>query len=119
MSERISPHFTREEFACRCGCGFDRAASELVYALECVREHFGRTVRINSGCRCERRNAAEGGKPNSQHLYGRAADVAVAGVPPDEVADYCELLIGDRGGVGRYAAFTHIDVRGARARWKG
>jgi uncharacterized protein YcbK (DUF882 family) len=119
MSEKISPHFARSEFACRCGCGFDRVAPELVYVLECVREHFGRPVRINSACRCERRNRVENGKQGSQHLYGRAADIAVEGVPAAEVADFCESLIGDRGGVGRYAAFTHADVRGVRARWKG
>lgn len=119
MPVKISPHFTMEEFACRCGCGFKNIVPELLYALECVREHFGRPVVVNSACRCEKHNRAEGGKPNSMHLYGKAADIGVRGVPPSEVADYCDSLIGDRGGVGRYSTFTHIDVRGARARWKG
>lgn len=32
-------------------------------------------LRVSSGYRCERLNAYVGGKPNSQHLKGQAADV--------------------------------------------
>ena len=52
-------------------------------------------------------------------VTGKAADIVVKGVPAADVADYCESLIRDRGGVGRYPGFTHIDVRGSLARWRG
>ncbi len=119
MDMRVSPHFARGEFACRCGCGFAEAAPALIYVLECVRERFGRAVTINSGCRCETHNRAVGGTDGSCHLRGLAADITVRGVEPALVADYCESLVLERGGVGRYAGFTHVDVRGARARWSG
>lgn len=32
-------------------------------------------IRVSSGYRCERLNATVGGKPNSQHLDGEAADI--------------------------------------------
>ncbi len=117
-NERLSPHFTRKEFACKCGCGYDRISMVLVGKLENIRTHFGRPVTINSGCRCKKHNAAVGGESASRHLTGDAADITVEGVPPSKVADYAEK-INPSGGVGRYKTFTHIDTRGRKARWHG
>lgn len=72
----LSPHFDRSEFACKCGCGFDKVSTELVEQLERLRLFLRRPVTINSGCRCPARNAAEGGKQDSAHLTGEAADIA-------------------------------------------
>ena len=113
----VSPHFKKSEFACRCGCGFYAPVPALIYLLEAVRERFGKPVIVRSACRCEKHNKAVGGKANSRHLFGDAADIEVEGVHPAEVADYCESLVRERGGVGRYAGFTHVDTRGTRARW--
>ncbi len=115
---RLSQHFHRREFACRCGCGFDTADYLLILVLEAIRAHFGRPVRIHCGCRCPSHNAEVGGAPSSQHLYGKAADIAVAGIPPSRVADYIDQTWPNLGGLGRYPTFTHIDVRGHRARWR-
>lgn len=114
----FSKHFSAKEFSCKCGCGYVYKNDALLAALEDVRQHFGgRPVIINSGCRCRAHNREVGGKENSRHLYGEAADIVVKGVSPAEVANYCDSVIGDRGGVGRYLSFTHIDVRGCYARW--
>ena len=114
---RLSKHFMRREFACRCGCGFDTVDAMLLTVLERIRGHFGHPVRINCGCRCPAHNRAVGGAPNSQHLVGKAADVVVDGISPDQVADYVDARWPDLGGLGRYRTFTHVDVRGHRARW--
>jgi uncharacterized protein YcbK (DUF882 family) len=118
---RLSKHFTAEEFACSCGCGFgleiDDVAPELVCALEVLRLMCdGRPVRVNSGCRCPKHNRAIGGVRNSQHLRGTAADIRIDGVAPDVVASQAET-IDAFGGIGRYDTFTHLDVRERRARW--
>lgn len=115
---RISEHFTREEFACKCGCGFNTVDAELLRILEEIRSHFDAPIWITSGCRCARHNASPGvrGGKNSQHLLGRAADIVVDGVPADVVFDYAHQL--GAGGVGGYADFTHIDTRSHEiARW--
>jgi len=78
MEDRITEHFRRGEFACRCGCGADGVDRRLVESLETVREVLGRPMRIVSGVRCAAHNAAVGGKPGSAHLAGLAADVAAA-----------------------------------------
>jgi len=89
----------------------------LVIALEAIRAHFDRPVRITSGCRCVRHNQSVGGSHRSQHKKGRAADFTVDGVPPDVVAELAEQM--GLGGIGRYETFTHIDTRHGRAWWSG
>ena len=58
-----------------------------------------------------------GGKFDSQHLYGVAADITVAGVRPDEVYAFADEYLSGWGGVGRYKTFTHVDVREKKSRW--
>ena len=106
----LSPHFGRSEFACKCGCGFDTVDTELLRILENIRGYFDKPVYITSACRCIAHNEAEGGTNNSQHLKGRAADVIVKGVEPDDVAAFLETIL-LHGGVGRYSTFTHVDCR--------
>jgi uncharacterized protein YcbK (DUF882 family) len=113
----LSKHFNRSEFSCRCNCGQDTVDAVLLEQLEEVREHFGVPVTITSANRCVRDNERVGGMPNSQHLYGRAADIIVRDVEPDDVADFLE---DKASGLGRYSTFTHLDSRsGFNARWSG
>jgi uncharacterized protein YcbK (DUF882 family) len=117
VSEWNSPFFTRSEFACKCGCGFDTVDFELVRTLEYIREHFDAPVIITSGCRCPTWNTGCDGRPNSYHLQGRAADIKVLTVNASDVQDLADNM--EVGGLGRYSSFTHIDTRTAYARWDG
>lgn len=119
---KISPHFTRQEFACRCGCGFDAVDIELVMVLEDVRRCFiGSSIRITSPCRCPKHNTKVGGSKNSKHMQGTAADfqVVINGkiINQDIVADYLIGMYPDMYGIGRYNHRTHIDMRATKARW--
>jgi len=69
--------------------------TDLAVQLEIVRAHFNAPVTINSAYRSPVYNREAGGAPNSQHLSGRAADIVIDGVTPDEVADAIER--GDMG----------------------
>ena len=68
------------------------------------------------------RRGAQGVSPDSQHHEGRAADIRVEGVTPEEVHaallslyDVGEISIG---GLGIYDHFVHVDIRGgALHRW--
>lgn len=118
--KQLSEHFTRAEFSCNhCNTlPTDKLPpKQLLEFLEKIRANFDSPVIINSGYRCPTHNANVGGAKNSQHLYGRAADIVVKGQPPVKVWQYANTLIGDSGGVGKYNTFTHIDTRGTRARW--
>tara|TARA_B100002049_G_scaffold235752_1_gene220853 strand:- start:554 stop:913 length:360 start_codon:yes stop_codon:yes gene_type:complete len=116
----LSPHFSRHEFACNCGCGFDTVDVATLDVLEQVRTHFGTPVTITSGCRCADYNRRIGGAVHSQHVVARAADIQAAGVDPDTVHDYIASVLGSTGGLGRYNTFTHVDTRtNGPARWDG
>ncbi len=116
-NDKVSAHFTRAEFACKCGCGFDAVDIELLAVLERIREHYKCPVHINSGCRCVKHNHAVGGKADSDHIKGKAADIVVEGVQPDEVFVIIDSWYPDCLGLGKYVTFTHIGIRGAKSRW--
>ena len=116
----IAPHFRWTEFRCNHCDFYERPPEQLLIWLENIRHHFGDTpMDISSGCRCETKNKMAGGKPNSYHLKGMAADFYMHGVSANDVYDYANKLINSQGGVGWYHSFTHIDTRGYKARWAG
>lgn len=118
---KLSPHFRREEFACPCGdcrASHDPAVDHtLIEILEDIRTHFNKPIAVTSAYRCYRHNEKVGGKPASQHLTGRAADIIVRSHPSEEVFAYVTERWPDEFGFGSYATFTHIDSRGTKARW--
>ena len=116
---RLAPHFRVKEFACSDGTDTVFVSPELVEVLEKLRSHFGRPVRVLSGYRTEAKNRAVGGAAYSRHKYGMAADISVEGVTPSTAAAYAETLLPDRGGIGVYGTFVHVDVRSVRSRWTG
>lgn len=114
----LSKHFNRSEFACKCGCGFDTIDAATLEILEAVREHFDSPVVVNSAARCASHNKAVGGSPNSQHLYGRAADIVVKGVAPKDVHRWIDANH-PSASLGLYNSFVHVDTRtNGPARWK-
>ncbi len=116
----LSRFFSRFEFACKDQCKFAVADIELIHVLEKVREHFGKPVNVISGCRCLKYNRLKGSKDTSQHILGLASDIWIDGVKPDDIAMYVDdILLKNRGGIGLYKDFTHIDVRPDKiARWR-
>ena len=113
----ISQNFSRDEFACKCGCGFDVVDIELVHVLEKVRAKFNKPVTINSACRCESHNKKIGGTDGSKHKLGIAADIVVKDTKPSLVYAFLCKYAPLRYGIGSYDTFTHIDVRQQKARW--
>lgn len=118
--------FVREEFRCQCGgkyCnGFPVEPEEkLVRALDAIRRRLGVPVTIvdggGSGVRCARHNADVGGVANSEHLYGRAADLHSA-LPPWQMKQAAEAVMGSTGGIGLYPWGIHVDT-GKYSRWNG
>jgi len=111
----LTKNFSRSEFACKCGCGFDTIDYEVLNRLEDLRLIYNAPITINSACRCAKHNKVVGGKSSSMHLKGRAVDFVVKGKSPFEVYD--DSAPHWKGGLGRYSTFTHIDSRGRKARW--
>jgi len=122
---KLTENFNREEFDCADGSEMPTEVqlniAELAVQLEIIRSHFNAPVTINSAYRSPEHNRKIGSNDSSQHILGRAADIVVKGVAPDDVYDAIEFLISEglvkEGGLGRYNTFTHYDIRGTRARW--
>lgn len=118
-NKKLSANFKVKEFACTDGSDPIFIDTELVNILQKIRSHFGKSVTITSAYRTPSKNKAVGGETYSQHLYGKAADIKVKGIAPKTVAAYAEKLLPNKGGIGTYSTFTHIDVRSVKSRWKG
>lgn len=110
----ITKNFTRNEFQCSCGCSAQMVDEMLVQKLQTIRTVYDTPLRITSGYRCVKHNAAVGGAKSSKHLYGIAADVKDPTGKLNPVA-LAILASNTFGGVGVYwygtAAFVHVDVR--------
>jgi uncharacterized protein YcbK (DUF882 family) len=113
----VSEHFSRKEFACKDGCGFNAVDIELVTCLEGFRDYIQAAVIVLSGCRCVAHNTAVGGSPKSQHMFGKGADIRVSGIHPQEIYDYFDRHYPDKYGIGLYVDRIHFDVRPLKARW--
>ena len=114
---KISEHFSREEFACKCGCGFAAVDIELLSILELIRNELDKPVIITSACRCEKHNHAVGGRDGSYHKKGLAVDFQVKGMSATSVYTLVDGMLGDKFGIGSYDNFVHLDVRSKKARW--
>ena len=106
----IGKYFSRSEFACRCGCGRAHVEPALVQALDCLRGDLGRPVAITSGYRCADHNRSVGGRVNSAHTRGMAADIGVGS--SDYRYDMLDTIFraGLFGRVGIAKEFVHVDV---------
>lgn len=113
----LSEHFSRHEFECQCGCGFDSVDSELITVLERIRNKYEQPVTITSGCRCNEHNNTVGGSDNSQHTKGKAADFKVGTMPTEIIARVLDTLYPNKYGIGIYKTWVHVDVRVEKARW--
>ena len=91
MATQISKSFTLEEFtksdtAKAKGIVNAIGQQEIVnlcalvhQVLQPLRNAMGEPIKIGSGYRCPRLNAAVGGVKNSQHMTGEAADLCIDG----------------------------------------
>ena len=114
---KLSANFKVKEFACKDGSDYILIDDELVSLLQKIRNHFGKSVTINSAYRNATYNKKVGGVSSSQHTKGTAADIKVADTLPSVVAKYVEYIMPKKGGIGLYSTFVHVDTRVKRSRW--
>ncbi len=113
---KLSENFKVSEFRCNDGSDKILIDTDLVELLQKIRDKFKKPININSGYRTPTYNAKIGGADNSYHTLGRAADIAVSGISPQDVAEYCES-IGVRG-IGCGANYVHVDTRTTIYYWR-
>lgn len=121
----LTDNFELEEFASPDSDCFPinviNNLDELAQNLEKIRSRLGEPIYVSSGWRTVGHNKKVKGSPNSQHLYGKAADIWSKVFSPKEIYDLIEQFISagvmTQGGLGLYNNFVHYDIRGKKARW--
>ena len=118
MEQQASKYFSVNEMVCKCCGGLPENGMDpkLLEVLDNMREKLGFPLFVSCMYRCPSHNAEVGGKVDSQHLYGTAADVQLPELwTPEELAALAEECGAD--GIGLYDWGVHVDVRGYEARW--
>jgi uncharacterized protein YcbK (DUF882 family) len=121
---KLTNNFNLSEFQCKCGCKMpadvEENIKELADNLQVLRDVIGR-IDLTNAYRCKEHNADVGGATDSQHIKGKAADIKSSTLNPSEIASVVDDLMKIEwfkiGGIGIYNTFTHVDIRGVRARW--
>lgn len=125
---KITSNFIREEFDCRDGTKYPKEwinvrLKPLCEQLEIIRNSVGVPLYILSGYRTPDHNLKVGGKKNSKHIQGIAADIICKGVSGTKLGDIIKRLIEagnlSDGGLGIYKNFVHYDLRATPFRWVG
>ncbi len=138
---QLTKNFNIKEFECKGKCkDCDNNCSmplnvyeniiKLAQQLQFLRDYTGRPITVNSAYRSPEHNEKIGGAykmidgkriETSQHVFGKAADIAIESLKPAEVYRIIEDLIdmGEmlQGGLGLYDTFVHYDIRKTKARW--
>lgn len=115
----LTKNFDSSEFECPC-CHKVIICKSLVVTLQRIRDAVEKPIIVTSGYRCPARNKDVGGVVNSYHTQGKAADFKIPGMTPTEVLEFIEKNLPDIAnscGIGTYSSWTHLDVRGKKARW--
>jgi uncharacterized protein YcbK (DUF882 family) len=122
---QITNNFNLQEFECKGNYKIPdkylKNIFEVAKNLQVLRNEIMQPIKINSAYRSKEHNAIIGGVKNSQHLKGKAVDIAVKGMKTVDLYLTIERLIkaGEmkQGGLGLYKNFVHYDIRGKKARW--
>lgn len=75
----LTPHFSRGELACRCGCGRMEIPREFVQKLENLRQACAFPFPISSGYRCPDYNARVSSTGRDGPHTKSAVDIRVSG----------------------------------------
>lgn len=114
---KLTDNFTKEEFACRCGCGLKSIDEGLVHRLQVCRDIIGESIEVLSGCRCQKHNEVVGGELKSYHLKGDAADWTLK--DKEKLRRFGEYMTDKWSGGWHYyptQGFIHSDI-GPKRRW--
>lgn len=110
----LSENFNHKDFACKCpDCkGEYRIHLGLVGILEAIAFHFKKRPKILAGFYCEDYLEKLQREKISYHSKGKAANIAIEGVPAAELFKFAETIEGING-LGFYPEenMVHLDTR--------
>ena len=107
-------NFTREEFACSCGCGTNEILDKTIDFAQSLRAELGFPLAVTSGYRCKGHPSEKKKSKPGSHNRGMAVDFGVSGGKAKLLAR--AILSRSLGGVGinqkgpQNARFIHGDI---------
>ena len=107
-------HFSKKEFACKCGRYCDGYPAQMqrsvVELADRAREELKGAGFVSSGLRCSRHNTNVGGVSNSRHLSGKAIDMRVEGKSARQTLAWVQKQPEVRYAYAIDANYVHMDV---------
>lgn len=122
---QLTKNFYKIEFESSDGFPMPKTVLDNIIVLanniQNVRDFLNEPILINSGYRSKEHNRIVGGVNNSQHLLGKAADIAMKNYTSKELVLIFQNLMSKNiiknGGLGLYNGFIHYDIRENPTRW--
>tara|TARA_R110002020_G_C15902288_1_gene741114 strand:- start:56 stop:439 length:384 start_codon:yes stop_codon:yes gene_type:complete len=122
---KLSKNFNKREFNSKDGKRMPlhvlKNIKILAVQVQIIRDALAAPIHINSGYRSPEHNKRIGGVKNSQHVQGKAADLASRDCTSLNLYNLILQLINEgkiiNGGLGIYNGFVHYDIRSTSARW--
>ncbi|MFC1752415.1 DUF882 domain-containing protein [Thermoproteota archaeon] len=112
--DKISEHFSKRDFACKCGVceATIRIGLGLIGGLELLRTLAGQRITIKKGFVCPGSAESTSRHKKNYHTLGLAADITIDNKTLKEVVLLAEQ-VPEFKGIGLYPAegYVHIDVR--------
>lgn len=113
-------YFKMDEVRCPCcheiGPFFDM---ELMHCADVIREHVGKSLKVNSGFRCPSHNLEIGGSPKSKHMEGAALDISTINLNKEEIYEFINRAMILNLRIGVYERHIHIDIAEPAIFWRG
>ncbi len=110
----FAPHFSEEEFTCRCGCGTHNPNQAFLERLERARGRAEIPFNITSGSRCQEHNEDVGGVDSSSHvaseaMESHAGDIDARGSRQRGIIIPALVAVGFNR-LGFAKSFVHVDI---------
>ena len=112
----ITKNLSREEVACRCGCGWDTFDYKIATAFQLICDAVSDELKtkciaiIHSGCRCENHNQKIGGNPRSFHVKGKAIDFHIKYYAIDDLYAMARKVLPMKDyDIVKYDTFIHVE----------
>ena len=120
MADMITPNFSVNEMACRCGCGLYEMDEEFIRLLQILRDEMQGLLRVTSGRRCDTHNfrvSTAQNKQNGIHTKGKAADILVSGERAMKLFEKARQIgfsgigLSRKSGTPHLQRFIHLDTK--------
>ena len=124
MADMITPNYTANEMACRCGCGIAETDPEFMLMLQELWDQMQGPLRVSSGRRCDHHNdrvSTAKNKKNGVHTLGQASDILISGeramllFEKARQIGFSGIGLSQRGP--HQDRFVHLDTKPRKALW--